>query len=447
VTRVRSILAQRHRTFSRLSALLLPALLLPALLLAAFFVQGCSTSDSRADEPTDATATQDGSAKSADPKGSDGPTKAEGKGSSKETSAAEEDEAVPVEVTELGLGSIESVLRFSTNLEAEREVEVFAEAARRVEELRVEEGDEVEKGDLLLRLQDDEQRTTLAKAKTEYDKAKREYDRQKKLFSESLISEQAMNDATYEIERLALSVEEAERALSYTEVRAPISGTITERLVNVGDYVTPNQQLFSMVDFDSIVARVFVPEKELPRLKKGLTARVSSPALGEARFGGRVDRISPVVDPRSGTVKVTVDLPRSPGLRPGMYVDVELVTSLHKDALLLPKRALVYDNDQIFAFRLEKDEADGSEEGDEGVDRLKARRLLVRPVLEDKRFIEVTGGPFRPGDAVVIAGQAGLKDGTVVRRVDRVEADGTAAQGEGRTDEAAQAPAAAEADE
>jgi membrane fusion protein (multidrug efflux system) len=438
VTRVRSILAQRHRTLSRLSALL------PALLLAAFLVQGCSTSDSRADEPTEASVSQDESAKSADPKGSDEPAKAEGNGSSKKASAAQEDEAVPVEVTELGLGSIESVLRFSTNLEAEREVEVFAEAARRVEELRVEEGDEVKKGDLLLRLQDDEQRTTLAKAKTEYDKAKREYDRQKKLFSESLISEQAMNDATYEIERLALSVEEAERALSYTEVRAPISGTITERLVNVGDYVTPNQQLFSMVDFDSIVARVFVPEKELPRLKKGLTARVSSPALGEARFGGRVDRISPVVDPRSGTVKVTVDLPRSPGLRPGMYVDVELVTSLHDDALLLPKRALVYDNDQIFAFRVEKDEADESQEG---VDRLKARRLLVRPVLEDKRFIEVTGGAFRPGDAVVIAGQAGLKDGTVVRRVDRVEADGTAAQGEGRTDEAAQAPAAAEADE
>lgn len=386
--------------------------LLLALVLAASLAQGCSSNDSRADEPEGSSGSKDEAKKNAAKNG--------GKDADKES---KEVEAVPVEVTELERGSIESVLRFSTNLEAEREVEVFAEAARRVEELRVEEGHEMRKGDLLLRLQDDEQRTTLAKAKTEYDKAKREHERQKRLFSESLISEQAMNDATYEIERLALSVEEAERALSYTEVRAPISGTITQRLVNVGDYVTPNQQLFSMVDFNSIVARVFVPEKELPRLQRGLTARVGSPALGETRFAGRVDRISPVVDPRSGTVKVTVDLPRAPGLRPGMYVDVELVTSLHEDALLLPKRALVYDNDQIFAFRLAPAEEDGKKNG-----KVRAERVLVRPVLEDKRFVEVTGDLFRPGDAVVIAGQAGLKDGTLVRRVDQVEADGKAAQ-------------------
>lgn len=402
--------------------------LLLALVLAASLAQSCSSNDSRADEPAQGSdSSEQASNEEAKKDAARNGGKKGKKGDKNADEEPEEDEAVPVEVTELTRGSIESVLRYSTNLEAEREVEVFAEAARRVEELRVEEGHEVRKGDLLLRLQDEEQRTTLAKAKTEYDKAKREYDRQKRLFSESLISEQAMNDATYEIERLALSVEEAERALSYTEVRAPISGTITQRMVNVGDYVTPNQQLFSMVDFNSIVARVFVPEKELPRLKKGLTARVGSAALGESRFTGRVDRISPVVDPRSGTVKVTVDLPRAAALRPGMYVDVELVTSLHEDALLLPKRALVYDNEQVFAFRLTPAEMDGKSDG-KNRGKLKAERVLVRPVLEDKRFVEVTGDLFQPGDAVVIAGQAGLKDGTVVRRVDQVEADGTAAQ-------------------
>lgn len=390
------------------------------LAVMAFTSYGCSPGDSRADEP--AREGQEPSAQTAesddDAPRQDGERRrnrrgraGEGDANSDGSDKKPETEAVPVEVAELGLGSIESVLRFSTNLEAEREVEVYAEAARRVEELRVEEGDEVAKGDLLVRLQDEEQRTTLAKTRTEYAKARREYERQKKLFEDELISEQAMNDATYEIERLELEVEEAERALSYTEVRAPISGTITERLVNVGDYVTVNQQLFKMVDFDSIVARIFVPEKELPRLKEGLTARVGSPALGEARYTGEVDRISPVVDPRSGTVKVTVDLPRAPGLRPGMYVDVALVTDLHEDALLLPKRALVYDSDQIFAFRLSEDDGETT-----------ARRVLVQPVLEDKTHIEVSPDRgLEPGDRVVIAGQAGLKDGTVVRRVDLAE--------------------------
>lgn len=314
----------------------------------------------------------------------------------------EEPKAVPVEVVTLDRGPIEETLRYSTNLEAEDEVAVFAEASRRVVELRVEEGHHVAKGQVLLRLQDDEQRTTLAKAQSQYDNAAREYERQKRLFGQELISEQAFNDATYELEQLALALEEAQRALSYTEVKAPISGTITERLVNVGDFVNVNQKLFHIVDFDSLVARVFVPEKELRRIEAGQRARVTAPALGGPPIAGEIDRLAPVVDPQSGTVKVTVDVPPSGGLRPGLYVDVELVTAVRDDALLVPKRALVYDQDQVYVYRIG--------------DAMKAERVLLQPVLEDKSHIEPAGG-VAPGDRVVIAGQAGLKDGVEVRVV------------------------------
>ncbi|MEM7480786.1 MAG: efflux RND transporter periplasmic adaptor subunit [Acidobacteriota bacterium] len=331
----------------------------------------------------------------------------------------EEPEAVPVEVVELATGSIEETLRYSTNLEAEEAVTVFAEASRRVQQLRVEEGNRVRKGQILLRLQDDEQRTRLAKVQSQLDKAAREYDRQKRLFGQELISEQAFNDATYELEQLQLELEEAQRQLSYTEVRAPISGTVTSRMVSLGDFVTMNQPLFEMVDFNSIVARVFVPEKELTRVSVGQPARIAAPALGDERLAGEVERLAPVVDPQSGTVKVTVSTPPASALRPGMYVDVELVTAVREDALLLPKRALVYDEDQIFVYRLK---------GDDTVE-----RILLRAGLEDKNFIEPEGG-FSVGDQVVIAGQAGLKDGIEVRTVaspgadQRADADGLEAR-------------------
>jgi len=148
-----------------------------------------------------------------------------------------------------------------------------------------------------------------------------------------------------------------------------------------------------------------------------LTRSPGSPALGQQAFRGRVDRISPIVDPKSGTIKVTVALPDSGALRPGMYVDVQLVTAVHPQALLLPKRALVYDNDQIFVFRLHHD---GETET--------AERVLVEPVLEDETHIEVASG-LAEGDQVVTAGQAGLKDGAVVRRiVAEPEASDTAAE-------------------
>jgi membrane fusion protein (multidrug efflux system) len=320
-----------------------------------------------------------------------------------------EREAVPVEVTTIERGRIEAVLRFSTNLEAEREVDVLSEASRQVTELLVEEGDRVLRGQPLLRLDDEVQRSNVAKVDSQLRRARQELSRQKELFAQSLVAEQTFNDASYEVEQLELQLADARRELGYTEVRAPISGTVTSRLVNLGDFVTVNQTLFHMVDFDSIVARVYVPEKELARLSPGQPARITADAVGSRHFSGSVDRISPVVDPGTGTVKVTVAIPLQQGLRPGMYVVVELVTAVHADAVLVPKRALVYDNDQIFIFRLAEDR--------------KVERLEVVPELESSEWIEpgfpdadqAARAPIAPGDQVVVAGQTGLKDGGRVR--------------------------------
>ena len=310
------------------------------------------------------------------------------------------EEAVPVDVVALERGTIESALRFSATLEAERDVRVLAEAQRQVVELRVEEGDSVRAGALLIRLQDDEQRSALNKAEIELRQATRELNRQKSLFEQNLVSEQIFNDTASAFDQAEIAVDDARRNLTYTEVRAPFAGVVTERLVNVGDYVTLNQPLFRIIDFDSIVARIYVPQKELPSLVPGLSARVTADAVGGASLAGTVDRIAPVVDPGTGTVKVTLAIPRQQGLRPGLYVEVELVTAVHELALLLPKRAVVYDNDQLFVFRM----------GDER----RVERIKIQPVLEDVNNIEPSSG-LSEGDQIVVAGQASLKDGALVR--------------------------------
>ena len=314
----------------------------------------------------------------------------------------DEEEAVPIEVVSLVRGQIESVLRFSTNLEAENEVQVFAEAERRITQLLVEEGDDVAKGQLLLRLQDEAQRTEVARVESQLAKAKREYERQTNLWEQQLISEETYSEATVNLEQLELALRDAKRELGYTEVRAPIKGTITERFVNVGDHVTVNQHLFDIVDFDSIVARVYVPEKELYRLQPGQVARLFAEAAGTDARTGTVDRLAPRVDPKSGTVKVTVAIPRSENLLPGMYVTVELITEVHEDAVLVPKKALVYDADQIFVFRMKDDET--------------VERLLIQAALQDRDHIE-PAGILDAGDRVVVGGQSSLKDGSMVRLV------------------------------
>ncbi len=309
-------------------------------------------------------------------------------------------EAIPVEVEPLTTGRIESTLRFSATLEAERDVQVFAEATRRVESLLVEEGDAVRKGQVLVRLQDDAQRSAVAKTSSQLDQRQREYERQKSLFEQKLVSEQVFIDAEYQLDQARLANDDAQRELGYTEVRAPINGVVTERHVNLGDFVTVNQPVFRVIDFDSIVARIFVPEHVLSQLDRGQQARLTADALGGLVFSGSIDRIAPVVDPGTGTIKVTVATPRQEGLRPGMYVQVELVTAVHENAVRIPKKALVYDNDQVYVFRL-------------GAERT-VEKIPVSINLQDSDFVE-PGGGINAGDQIVIAGQSGLKDGATVR--------------------------------
>lgn len=330
------------------------------------------------------------------------------------------DDAVPVAAFPLQRGEIESVLRYSTNLEAEVEVQVFSEAARRITELLVEEGNRVGKGQVLVRLQDDEQRNALAKIDSQLAQARREYERQERLYDQEMIPEQAFNQATYDLEQLELAKADAERELGYTEVRAPVSGVITQRLVNLGDTVQRNQHLFDIVDFGTIVARIFVPERELARLERGQGARVYASGLDAEPRRATIDRIAPTVDSRSGTVRVTLAIPDRQGLVPGMFVEVELIAGLDRDALLVPKRALIHDQDQVFVYRV----AEQGETG-EGEPRTIVERLLIEPVLEDRFFVEVEGDQLAEGDRVVIAGQAGLKPGSTVRLLDLEEAMAT----------------------
>ncbi|MDE2851363.1 MAG: efflux RND transporter periplasmic adaptor subunit [Acidobacteriota bacterium] len=332
-----------------------------------------------------------------------------------EATTLADDDAIPVAALPMFRGRIESVLRFSTNLEAENRVDVLAEAERHVTDLLVEEGDTVRAGQTMLLLEDEAQRTALKRVESQLERSRLEYERQKRLFEQDLISEQAYNQARYDMEQLELALEDAERELGYATVAAPISGVVTERLINVGDHVETHAKLFEIVDFDSIVARVFVPERQLAGLFVGQPARVLAQSLAGSREAA-IERISPVVDPQSGTVKVTLGIPGNQGLLPGMYVEVDLVAAALEDTLLAPKRALVYDQEQVFVFRVAQ--------GDDGP---RAERLLVRILIESEDVVHLEGD-LADGERLIVAGQAGLKDGARVRLLDPREALGSGAE-------------------
>ncbi len=314
------------------------------------------------------------------------------------------EKSVLVELHEVKRGKIEELLERSAALEAEVQVQVLARTQNPAIELLVEEGDPVKAGQVLLRLENDRQQTAFNQAKFQFENNKIEFARQEKLHEQLLISEADFQTTQLAYEQSKLQLENATRELAFTQVIAPVDGTITQRMVKVGDQVNTGTPIFEIIDLKSTVAVIHVPEQYLPKLQPNMAARISSGTFGENVFDGYVKRISPIVEAQAGTVKVVVGVKELGPLRPGVWVDVELVLDSKEDAILIPKRSIVYDNDQTYAFKVYQDE--------NGIRR--ASQSLVVPQNADKEHIEPTSG-FDVGDQVIVAGQAGLKENSPIR--------------------------------
>ena len=330
------------------------------------------------------------------------------KGSKDKSKKQNKAKPVLVELAEVSVGPIEKILERSAPLEAEAQVQVNARTSNPAVDLLVEEGDKVKKGQVLLRLENDRQKNDFDSEKSLLDKERIDFARQENLYKDNLISEQEYRNAKFSLSQRQLSFEEAQRQFEYTEVRAPIDGTITMRDVKVGDQVSSGGPIFEIIDFESTVAVIHVPEQYLPELQPNMEARLISSTLGADNvIPAYVKRISPIVEARAGTVKVTVGVKELGALRPGMWVDVELVLNTKREAILIPKKSIIYDNDQTYAFKLFINSTNGVK---------RVKRQLVLPLNADKVHIEPTNG-FDVGEKIVIAGQSGLKEDSLIREL------------------------------
>jgi RND family efflux transporter MFP subunit len=319
----------------------------------------------------------------------------------------EEEIATPVVTARVGRGSISARIRATSTIEAERMVTVHAETTGRITALSFEEGDRVKEGQVLARIRQDLQRSGLDRASTSLTKAERDLATVRQLHARGVASQQELDQAELAYETATLDVADRKRDVGNTRVQAPFPGTVTERFVSEGAFVATGAQVLSIVDFDTLVARVFVPEKELDRLRVGQVAEIAGKAAQGRRGTGTLVRIAPVVDATTGTVKVTIALPAAlvggeAGFLPGMYAEVTLTTETRPAATLVPKPALVYDEEQPYVFVVDGD---------------RVRRVKVELGLTDRDHAEVVSGALL-GEEIVLAGHAGLKDGGLVTRVD-----------------------------
>ncbi|TWI03899.1 membrane fusion protein (multidrug efflux system) [Luteimonas cucumeris] len=329
--------------------------------------------------------------------------KGDGEGEAQAKSKDGKADAIPVEVERAVRRPIAASYAGTAALEARAESQVVAKTSGVALQVLVEEGQRVEAGQALVRLDPDRARLALAQAEAQLHKLENSYQRSQQLVSQQMISVDDVDKIKYDLENIRAQHRMAVLELSYTTVTAPISGVIAKRDIKPGNFVQINSPIFRIVDDSRLEATLNVPERELATMKAGQPVHLQVDALPGRSFKGVVDRVSPVVDAGSGTFRVVSAFAGDDVLQPGMFGRLRIDYDQRSDALVVPRVALLEDGDEPAVFVVR----DG-----------KVQRTGLKLGYDDDGWIEVREG-LRQGDAVVVAGKAALREGSAVQVLDR----------------------------
>jgi len=306
----------------------------------------------------------------------------------------------PIEVTDSAVGW----------LEAKSAPFLTAEVDGRLTEITVDAGDRIEQGQLLARIDATPYRLAqqaaaadVARLKVLLDNAQRQLERQQKMLAEKFVTDSAVEQAEAELAALReqmraaqAKLDNAERDLANTTVKAPVSGLIDQRLVAAGDFVGRGKPLFRLVSQELMQVRLPFPETLASKLKTGLPVRLSTP-LSTQVVEGRIQELRPAVAQGSRAVEVIVELPNPEGWRPGASVRGQVVLAT-RQGVVVPEVAVVDRPAGRTVYTI-----DGN----------KAKAVLVKTGVMVDGGIEIVEG-LAAGAVVAVDGAGFLTDGAAV---------------------------------
>lgn len=379
-------------------------------------------------------------------------SKESGGESSKEVRKAEE-ASIPVKGIKAKREDLIIKLKAPGEAVTDMRITITAEVAGVIKRINVEESRHVKKGDLLVELDDEEYRLALDRAeaqrlkvlsellvekqfaepeekrispdKEKIQKAGADYERARMLYRNGRISREEFEKASKEYEmaliesgekkeeilaatkgltQAEIGVKEAEMRLAKTEIRAPFSGVIFDITVSSEEYVTPSKELFTLVNISRIQVHAKVLESEIGKIKVGRGADLRFSAHPGKIFKGKIEAISPVINPEDKTCKVIIDVANpEEEIKPGMHAEVEIVAEVYEDRLLVPQEAvLVRTGGRKLVFVVEG-----------GL----AKWRYIEIGLENEDYAEILDG-VKEGELVIIEGHRTLAHDAKVRVVE-----------------------------
>jgi len=358
--------------------------------------------------------------------------------------------AVLVKAEFVGTDSVADTIEITGVLESIEQVNIIPETTGVVQNIFVREGDLVKKGDPLAKIINTNAKASLERSQIEVDRLQGEWKKAQRLQEGGAISEREFQEINTQLKTAQTSQTEALATQKRSTIRSPIDGVVA--LVNIREgEVATSTQLFQVVQPDRLRLVASVPERDLTQLKEQQTVDIRAAYNDETKVTGLVERIAPVVDPTTGSVRVFINIEEGQKvLRPGQFVKAQVEVDRHENTIVLPKEAVVYEDGAPIAYVVmdappepskengdstEEDEGEkegekeGEENGDdadqnnEGYGKEQSRRANKSAYVanrreltvgySDSRIIEVTEG-IEVGEQVITIGNHTLEDNSPI---------------------------------
>ena len=336
--------------------------------------------------------------------------------SSPDETTSQTEEAIPVEVQKASLTQTSASFQYSGTVASERTVSLSTKVMGRVTQLDVDEGDYVQKGEVLVRIKDDnlqaqesQIQASLQEAKAGLQNTETNYNRMKALYEKESATKKELDDITTQHEMAKAKVKalegklrEINDMLDYTVLEAPFNGYVIDKRANEGDMAAPGQPLISFEQESQMKVEISVPETQIMNINIGDTVSVDIKAAGLRNLTGTVANMNPSGNRASRQFMVEIRLPKldkSSGVKSGMFAQVGL-TSVGDPVITVPRSAIIERGQLTGIYTLNGDS-----------------EVLLRWIRlgdESKDEVEVLSG-LAPGETYVSNFDGNLREGQKVR--------------------------------
>jgi membrane fusion protein, multidrug efflux system len=320
------------------------------------------------------------------------------------SNAKRQEKAIPVEVSVPTFGLAASYYVTTATLEPSSDAKINSRTTGVITKILHEEGDDVTAGEILLVIDDADQQLRLRQASQKLASAGREFKRLSKMKKAGVVSPTEWEAADNTFVTAQTEKELAELALSYTRVAAPFSGRVVWREVDLGAHVSQGELLFRMMAINPLLVRVHIPVNRLGKIAVGQTVHLNLDSVNDI-LSAQIELISPIVDPSTGTIKITLKLESYPdSVRPGDFAEIHMKTDQHLNALLIDSVAIIEERNQHFVYVIEQG---------------RSRRQPVTIGFVMKGKTEIISG-LEKNDQIVVKGQRNLNDDVLVNLLNGV---------------------------